>query len=104
MSQDWILSPDELLSRRQDVVLVDVREVEEFEESHIEGCQLIPLSEFAQRAAQELDRNREIVLYCAHGMRSLDALMTLRILGFEKVWSLEGGIVNWESQNKPVIR
>jgi rhodanese-related sulfurtransferase len=74
------------------ITLVDVREPEEFEEDRLEGCKLIPLGELMSRANFELDPNDDIVIYCAHGVRSMHALMGLRSLGFEKLRSLEGGL------------
>jgi rhodanese-related sulfurtransferase len=77
------------------IFLLDVREPEEFEESRIEGCTLIPLGELSQRASTELKRESDIVVYCAHGVRSMHALMGLKQMGFEKVRSLEGGIADF---------
>lgn len=73
------------------VVLVDVREPEEFEEDRLEGCKLIPLGDLMSRA-DELDPDSNIIIYCAHGVRSMHALMGLQSLGFEKLRSLEGGL------------
>ena len=95
---DWLISPQQLQLELSKVVLVDVREPEEFAESHIEGCQLIPLGELTSRALRELHPDDDIVLYCAHGVRSLHALMALRQMGFEKLRSLDGGICAWQEQ------
>ncbi|MBC7385605.1 MAG: rhodanese-like domain-containing protein [Cryobacterium sp.] len=83
----------ELLAERGDkITLLDVREPEEFEEDHLPGCKLIPLGDLMSRANRELDPDAEIVIYCAHGVRSMHALMGLRSLGYEKLRSLEGGL------------
>jgi rhodanese-related sulfurtransferase len=95
----WVVTAEELrteLKTNAAPKLLDVREPEEYEESRIEGCTLIPLGELEERAAQELSKSDNIVVYCAHGMRSLNGVMVLRALGFDKVRSLEGGIVAWE--------
>jgi rhodanese-related sulfurtransferase len=92
----YLISPEQLKLELGKVVLVDVREPEEFEESRIEGCTLIPLGEITSRALRELNPEDDIVLYCAHGVRSLHALMALRNLGFEKLRSLDGGICAWQ--------
>jgi rhodanese-related sulfurtransferase len=97
----WIITPAELrveLKSKTAPKLLDVREPEEFEESRIEGCTLIPLGELESRA-KELSKTDDIVVYCAHGMRSLNGVMLLKKLGFEKVRSLEGGIVAWEEES-----
>jgi rhodanese-related sulfurtransferase len=99
MSQPaWIITCDELrkeLASKNAPKLLDVRQPEEFEESHIEGCILIPLGELEERAG-ELAKDDDIVAYCAAGMRSLQAVMMLKQLGFKKVRSLDGGIHAWE--------
>lgn len=95
----WIINSSELKECLQTVTLVDVREPEEYAISHIKGCKLIPLGELQQRAESELNKSQDIVLYCAHGVRSMHGLTALRRLGFEKLRSLEGGIVAWEEHN-----
>lgn len=95
---EWIITPSQLVQCRDQVVLLDVREPEEYEESKIDGCILIPLGELTQRAEVELNKDADIVIYCAHGVRSLEALLGLRIMGFQKLRSLEGGICAWQEQ------
>ena len=94
---EWIITSLELKECFSTVTLVDVRQPEEYEESHIPGSILIPLHELHQRAEKELlDKDADIVVYCAHGVRSLYGVGILRHLGFKKLRSLEGGIVDWE--------
>ncbi len=96
---EWIITPAELqteLGGQSKIKLLDVREPEEYAESRIEGCVLIPLGEVQQRAAAELNPADDIVVYCAHGVRSLQALMALKMMGFAKLRSLEGGICGWQ--------
>lgn len=92
---EWIITAEELIACRERVILVDVREPEEHEHAHIEGDVLIPLGELQRRAPHELDPESDIVLYCAHGIRSLHAVVGLQSLGFEKLRSLHGGIEAW---------
>lgn len=99
LHSEWTITASELKSCLGSVVLVDVREPEEYAAGYIEGSKLIPLGEISVRAEQELDKQADIVLYCAHGIRSLYALAALQKLGFEKLRSLDGGIVAWEEQN-----
>jgi len=101
---EWIITSEELKQRLGSVTLVDVREQEEYDESRIEGCKLIPLGEIQARGPQELNKEDEIVIYCAHGVRSLQGLMALKMLGFEKLKSLEGGICAWEDSGFPTQR
>jgi len=93
---EWIITSPELEQCLEKVTLLDVREPEEFEESRIEGCKLIPLGELQGRARTELNPEDDIVVYCAHGVRSMQGLMALKMLGFKKLRSLEGGICAWQ--------
>jgi len=72
-------------------VLVDVRATEEYFVRSISGSINIPLRKLAS-CAGEIDRNREIILYCRVGLRSYMAFLKLKRLGFEKISMLEGGI------------
>ena len=81
-------------------LLVDVREPHEWRESRIAGAVPAPLSRL-DTAIPALDRSREVVLYCRSGVRSQDAGARLRAAGFERVWSLAGGILRWAAEVDP---
>lgn len=93
------ITSSELKKCLNTVTLLDVRQPEEHAEIHIPGCKLIPLGELVQRAESELNKNDNIVIYCAHGIRSMRALNALREMGFKNLRSLEGGIAAWEMEN-----
>lgn len=76
------------------IVVVDVRTVEEVALGRIEGAKHIPLGDLQDRAG-ELSRDADIVVYCKSGVRSASAASTLVSLGFTRVFSLEGGILAW---------
>ena len=82
------------LDRGENVVFVDVREPWEFEICRIEGAKLVPLGTLAASLNALLDVD-ELICYCHHGMRSVDAAAWLRFQGFEKAKSLAGGIERW---------
>jgi rhodanese-related sulfurtransferase len=94
----WIITAQELGPLLGKVTLVDVREPEEFADGHIEGCKLIPLGEVQARAVAELRKDDDIVIYCAHGVRSMHALRAMAQLGFTQLRSLEGGFCAWEER------
>jgi len=75
---------------------IDVREDNEYRESHIPGALHIPLGSLAKRLA-EIPRGRPLVTYCGHGERSATGLSLLRAAGFEKVTNLDLGIGGWAS-------
>ncbi len=93
-----IITSKELRNCLKSVVLLDVREIEEYEVSSIEGCILIPLGELQNRAESELNKESDIVIYCAHGVRSLYGVAILKGLGFKNLRSLEGGIAAWDQK------
>lgn len=99
------ISPRQLadrIARGEDIQLIDVREKWEWDISRIPGATLIPLSTLAEAAAS-LDRNRETVLYCKVGVRSLHAAEDLADLGFTKLTNLSGGIIRWSEEVDPTV-
>jgi adenylyltransferase/sulfurtransferase len=102
---EWEIGVRELharVERGEDVALVDVREPHEAAIARIPGAVLIPLRTLPDRVA-ELDRGREIVLYCHHGQRSQRALEFLRRSGFERLKNLRGGIDAWSREVDPAV-
>ena len=87
----WNITPRDFEAVRDAVRVIDVREPHEYEISRIDGAQLIPLGDLAQRM-HELDSAEDIVLHCRSGVRSMEALQLLRTAGFSKLKNLQGGI------------
>jgi len=79
---------------------IDCREEDEYTICRIEGSRLIPLSNFMTVMGQTLseDTNHPIIVYCHHGMRSLQVTNFLRQKGHPNVWSLAGGIDLWAQE------
>jgi sulfur-carrier protein adenylyltransferase/sulfurtransferase len=77
--------------------VIDVREPDEFEISHIKGVPQIPLSALGNRFT-ELNPNEQIYIHCKSGVRSLKALNFLREQGFKHVKSVRGGILAWADE------
>jgi molybdopterin/thiamine biosynthesis adenylyltransferase/rhodanese-related sulfurtransferase len=84
----------DLLDRRAPVLLLDVRNPDEWSICSLPGATLIPLPQLPARL-QELDPQAEIVVYCKLGGRSADAAGFLRQSGFGRVRNLRGGIDAW---------
>ncbi|MGG0258945.1 rhodanese-like domain-containing protein [Bacillus mycoides] len=76
---------------KQGKQFIDVRTVGEYRGNHMKGFQNIPLNELASRANQ-LDKNKEIVVICQSGMRSKQAAKVLKKLGFQRVINVSGGM------------
>lgn len=81
-------------SSSEDFILVDCRELNEWEQGHIKEAQLIPLSEFENKYTC-LEKSKHIIIQCRSGRRSLNACMFLQDQGYEQLSNLEGGILDW---------
>jgi len=76
--------------------ILDVREPDEWNESHIPGATLIPLGQLASRV-DEIPKDQEIVVVCRSGNRSAQGRDILLSAGFPQVTSMAGGINEWKS-------
>jgi rhodanese-related sulfurtransferase len=83
-------------------ILIDVREPFEFKGNRIKGAINMPASGNLDKAADTLDRNLTLFLYCTSGFRSSNAAKTLYDKGFRKLYNLEGGIVAWRKDGMPI--
>lgn len=84
-----------MMDEQEDYILLDVRAQEEFDEGHIEGAIVIPDTEIADRAQDELtDKEYTILVYCRSGRRSKIAAQTLADLGYTNIYEF-GGIMDW---------
>ena len=98
--QDLEISIDEF-SKIQDsmdkIKLLDVREPGEYEICNLNNSKLIPLGDLTSRV-HELDTADDIIVYCHHGMRSLQATRILKGMGYKRVRNLAGGIDAWAAK------
>ena len=97
MSQNGTITAPEVkarLDRKDNFVLVDVREPHEWDICNIPGATLVPLSQFPGAMGQ-LDKNADIVVHCKMGGRSAKAQGMMKEAGFGKVLNMEGGITAW---------
>ena len=91
------------LDKGEQPVLLDVREPEEVAIVHLPGSIHIPLGEVPGRL-HELDPDKEIVVYCHHGVRSLRVAQFLAQHDFSHVVNLAGGIDAWALEVEPEMR
>lgn len=80
--------------------LIDVRYPEEFDDHHIPGAKLIPLFELRNRM-EELDKDKQYIVYCHGGSRSAVAALILAQNQFD-ILSLDGGIRNWPFETQSI--
>ncbi len=90
----------DLLKRGNHPSLIDVRDPWEFDLCRIEGSTNIPMAEIPG-AIDTLDRQKDTIVICHHGMRSLQVAEYLEDAGFEKVTNLDGGIAAWAQRVDP---
>ncbi|TAH50434.1 MAG: rhodanese-like domain-containing protein [Betaproteobacteria bacterium] len=102
-----LLSPVEatLLINREDAIVVDVRDQGEYAQGHIPNARHVPLAELARRTGElEKFKERPLILCCASGNRSGSAMAQLKKAGFEKLYNLRGGLIEWEKAGQPISR
>jgi rhodanese-related sulfurtransferase len=93
------------LKKRKDanetLYILDVREPAEYAEVNM-GAVLIPLGMVMNAQIDDIEdwKDKEVIVHCRSGKRSLNACMILEQLGFSNTKNLEGGILAWEELNK----
>jgi len=86
----------ERLANGEKPFLLDVRQKWEHDLARLPGSTLVPLDELPARASEiEAEKDRLLVCYCHHGVRSLHATLILGAAGFKDAVSLQGGIDAW---------
>lgn len=84
--------------------LLDVRELEEHDLAALPNSTLIPLGQLGFRVDEIEDwKDEEVVVYCHHGIRSLNAIGQLKHFGFTKLRNLAGGIDLWTMEVDPTL-
>lgn len=92
------------LAKKNQTQFIDCREKQEWQELHIEGLTLLPLSELETKYQSILkDKNASIVIHCKSGKRSMNACLFLLSKGFTDLTNVEGGIMAWVQEGLPVI-
>jgi glyoxylase-like metal-dependent hydrolase (beta-lactamase superfamily II)/rhodanese-related sulfurtransferase len=92
-----------LKSRGSDLIVLDVRERDAFEEGHVPGARLLPRGQLELRVNQELtDPTKRILVYCEFGRISTLATATLRQMGFRGAVALDGGMKAWREAGFPL--
>src|SRR5260221_12869941 len=99
------LTPKEYKTMRDNKsphVLLDVRQPWEVGKASIPGAEHLPFTELVDNS-DLFSKDHKIIIYCHHGIRSLNACVFLREKGFKDVLSLAGGIEAWARQVDPTI-
>ncbi len=77
-----------------DVNILDIRDLASYAHSHIDKAIHLNLNQFRETVNQ-FDKEQPVLVYCYHGISSLQVAQTLENLDFQHVFSLEGGFAAW---------
>jgi len=104
------ISPSEVVKKvrsGEDIILLDVRTPEEYEEIHLENSLLLPVQELNQKTLDQIGlgqdmKDKEIVIYCRSGARSQTAYNIMKELGYTNIKSVAGGMIHWTEDQYPL--
>jgi len=92
------------MDRGEDFMLIDVREINEWEIVKIPGATLIPKQEFLDGSILEkLPHNKQIILHCKSGARSAECLAIIKDAGFKDAVHVGGGVLAWVHSIDPSL-
>ena len=98
-----VIGVTELKEMEAEVLLLDAREKEEYEVSHIEGAHYFGYRKLELSVLDDVSKDQAIVLYCSVGYRSEKVGEQLQKMGFTKVYNLYGSIFEWVNQGNAVV-
>ncbi|MCG8319329.1 MAG: rhodanese-like domain-containing protein [Cytophagales bacterium] len=101
-----LIKPEELsdlMQHNESLVLLDIRSQKEYQVSHLANSMFIDYDSFNKHKISHLNKDANIIVYCAVGYRSERVGEKLLDMGFENVRNLYGGIFQWKNQDKPVV-
>ena len=88
-----------------DVLLVDLRTPKEFNSGHIENAINVNfLSLEFDKDIQKLDTTKTILIYCRSGNRSRKSVAKLVEAGFDEIYDLKGGVLNWKKKGQELVK
>ena len=87
------------------IVLLDTREIKEYQVSHIKGALYVGYENFNLQKVSKTIKNKEaqIIVYCSLGVRSEDIAEILQKSGYTNIQNLHGGIFDWKNNNLPLV-
>jgi rhodanese-related sulfurtransferase len=94
---------DQLRERSDDVLIVDVREAEDYRNGHLPGAVSIPRGALEMNIDDHTtDEDRPVILYCGGGSRGALSALSLQQMGYKNVKSLVGGFRGWKEAERPI--
>jgi rhodanese-related sulfurtransferase len=98
-----IIMVGELKTKKNDVFLLDAREREEYEVSHLKNARFVGFKEFDLESVKDISKNAPIVVYCSIGVRSEKIGEKLLAAGYTNVRNCYGSIFEWVNQGNVVV-
>ena len=92
----------EMLARSESIVILDVREPNEWNLGHLPKAVHIPRGNLESKVEAVIPREAKVIVYCARANRSALAADTMQIMGYTDVASLAGGWGDWMAVDGPV--
>lgn len=97
-----LISVNELFENKDNYIIFDARELEEYQVSHIPKARYIGYSDFESNNLQNITKESKIVVYCSIGYRSEKIGEKLLRLGYKNVYNLYGSIFEWANERYPL--
>jgi rhodanese-related sulfurtransferase len=97
LSKPSLLTPAQLRSRQEQLVIIDVRGRLEYWLGHIPGARLWN----RMRILQEVPKHQPIAITCLSGHRSAIATQWFVAQGYQKIYNLQGGLMAWQREGNP---
>jgi len=88
----------------ENATILDSREQEEYEVSHLKGAKWIGFDDFSMDNISGIPKDKPVVIYCSVGVRSQKIGILLKEAGFQEVYNLYGGIFHWVNEGKDVYK
>jgi len=89
---------------KSELTLIDVRRPDEYvgELGHVKGIKLLTLENEFKEKIKDFDKDKPIAFICRSGGRSTQAALYARDLGFQEVYNMKGGMIEWNNQKLPI--
>ena len=98
-----LIGVETLKENKEDYILLDAREREEYNVSHIKDARYIGYKNLNIKELNTIPKDKKIVLYCSIGYRSEKIGERLQKMGYTQVFNLYGSIFEWANQGNPVV-
>lgn len=102
MKEKTVLELKEMMERKEDFQLIDIREEYEYDISNM-GGELIPMGTIVENSAK-ISKDKPVIIHCRSGSRSAAVINQLeKQFGFTNLYNLKGGILAYSDQVDPTI-